>query len=158
MPTAPRRQVGPVRHQPTPPPPPTAPSPPANGGNGEPTNGENDHSNTITADQIYADGMNGIEALAYVLGPDNLTGNNQADAKAAMQAIADFLANLDTLRSVILHVMFNDYARRGDRRAAHQRNNWAWVASQIRQPIATVAKWAHRVETYDALDTENDHS
>jgi hypothetical protein len=130
-------------------PPPPAPPAPANGDNG---NGE--QPNTIGADQIYADGVNAADALAAILGEDNITGNNQEDCRAAMRAIDEWLANLDARRAVILHLMFNDYAHRGANRAQHQRNNWVWVAGQVRHPPATVSKWAHKVECYDAIDND----
>jgi hypothetical protein len=147
---------------PAPPAPPAAPAPPptaapaaapppglANGGNGD-----SSQPNMIDAEQIFADGVNAADALAAILGEDNVTGNNQVDCRAAMQAIDEWLANLDARRAVILHLMFNDYARRGENRARHQRNNWVWVAGQVRHPMATVSKWAHKVECYDTIDSD----
>jgi hypothetical protein len=144
----PRGSYRPPAPPPAPPAPPTPPSGPANGGNGG-----SPQPNTVAADQIYADGVNAADALAAILGADNVTGNNQADCRAAMRVIDDWLAALDARRAVILHLMFNDYAHR-ENRAQHQRNNWVWVAGQVRHPPATVSKWAHKVPCYDTIDND----
>lgn len=103
--------------------------------------------NTLQPEWIYAEGMNGRDALAYVLG-DQVTGDNQDDCQAAMARIDEWLRLIPTLRSVILHVMYNDYARRGDQPEA---DRWLWVGQQLCRPKSTVATWAHQVECHDAV-------
>jgi len=155
MPGNPRRPGSPpARALPPPPQPPprTDPPAPSNGGNG--TNGE-PLGNTIQPEWIYTEGMTAAEALQFVLG-DAVTGNNLADGAAAMARIAEWLRLIPALRSVILHLMFNDYVRRGDRRPEHQRNNWAEVARMARLPYATAYKYAHRVECYDTIPGDDD--
>lgn len=106
--------------------------------------------NTLQPEWIYAEGMNGHDALVYVLG-DQVTGDNQDDCQAAMARIDEWVRLIPTLRSVILHVMYNNYARREDQPEA---DRWLWVGQQLRRPKSTVATWAHQVECHDTVPNE----
>jgi hypothetical protein len=141
MPPTPRRPASTVPYRPaTPAVEPPAPAP-------APANDDKPPANTIEADQIYADGITAADALAVVLG-DRVTGVHQTDCKAAMAVIDEWLTNIPLWRSVILHLMFNDYARRPEHPVA---DRWLWVAHQLRKPKTTVHKYAHEVECYALL-------
>lgn len=123
--------------------------PPAAPGNGN--GGSELPANILDADQIYADGVTAGDDLHAVLG-DRYTGNNQADCIMACQQIkadittweASILRHRER-RARILHLLYNDYSRRT---ARAQQNNWAWVAGMLREPLATVHKWAHYIECF----------
>lgn len=142
MPPTPRRPASPVPYRSTTP----AVEPPAPA----PANDDTAPANTIEADQIYAEGITAADALATVLG-DRVTGVHQTDCKAAMAVIDEWLANIPLWRSLILHLMFNDYAHRGDQ---PESDRWMWVAHQLRKPKATVHKYAHAVESCSAIGSE----
>lgn len=150
MPPTPRRPVTPPA-RPVPPAASEPPGPPPqgpNGGNGEPMG------NTIDPEWIYAEGITAADALSEVLG-DRVTGNNQTDGREAIKVIEHWRANMKRWEALIYHLMFNDYSRRGDHRAAHQRNNWVWVAGQVRLPLSTVATRAHAVECHDCVPADD---
>jgi hypothetical protein len=114
-----------------------------------------DNPNTIEAEWIYAEGITAADALAEVLG-DRRTGDNQADAREAIRVIEHWRASVKRWEALIYHLMFNDYSRRGDRRPAHQRNNWVWVAGQVALPLSTVSQRAHAVECHDCIPAGDD--
>jgi hypothetical protein len=146
MPPTPRRPVPP----PSPPPAPAAPSP-----NAAPKNPEDSPGNTIEPDMIYtSDGLTALDALRAVLGPDGLTGNNQVDANAAIKKINQWRQSVKHWESALLHLKYNDYARRGDRRPGHERNNWLWVAGDLKMPPTTVHQRAHAVPCFDSMPDE----
>jgi hypothetical protein len=144
-PTPPRREY----RAPAPAP---APVPAAEPTTPPPANRDDPPANTIEADQIFAEGITAADALATVLG-DRVTGVHQADCKAAMAVIDAWLANIPLWRSLILHLMFNDYSHRDNQ---PQGDRWLWVAHQLRKPKATVHKYAHAVECYDAISASTE--
>lgn len=107
--------------------------------------------NTVDVDQVFAGGRSAGDALRTILG-DRLTGKNEIDCLEACRQIRADITEWEAKirrhredRALILHLWFNNYSRRIRKL---ERNTWAWISSLLREPMATVHKWAHYIEVF----------
>jgi hypothetical protein len=88
--------------------------------------------------------MNAYQAVTAILGPDGLTGDIEADALAAMTAIAEWQRLLPWRRGLILHVLHGIAVPRAmAEENPAKREPWLYVALLVGRAVSTIRKWSH---------------